>query len=346
MALRFPEDEIVSAFSLTSNASFRKMLRSIPNTLQGRSTLPSLSSLVDLQRHDHDEFQQVAEVLSAVGQLALEGKLESLQSIYEELELCYLECLVAEILSKVLVYREGLDGKRLQLPFYREGVLYVEEYVIEEAPIGENLPVMLLASEAEGAPSWIVPRGTSPFVGLRSGAVESIRMDIGDPRGIDLTPVIHARERLHSIATDLSSGGSPLILAGHSLGGAYVVQMAVDLHSFGVRARTFNLPLACDWTKKKHDALEEPPEIVNLLTQGDPIPLVGRHLLGVSYAVEPASYRRQFPGQPLMEHLCMTLNQDHTLQRVDREREERRFSRIFTEQYFRSRIGWFLQKYW
>jgi hypothetical protein len=254
-------------------------------------------------------------------------ELAAVHAAYAELDLCYIQALTAEVLSKVVAYRENLGDVRLDLPVKTEETWSVVTYTIETFNIGQELPVVVL--KADGQPSWLVPRGTSPYIGIRQGAAESVLACIQRSEGINHLVIDASDPKLQQVIQDLH--GNPLLIAGFSLGGVFAVRLALEAAQHQPTVYTFGAPGICSDLKQRYDSLELPLSVIQMSTEGDVVPAAGRHLIGRPFQISVESYRRRVFVDPSAEHLCMTLNQPHGIVPVDSELEEGTVTRSVVE---------------
>lgn len=297
--------------------------------LRRSQSLPQFMKLQELDNQDFETTQVFFEDLTA---LLRSGELNPLLKLYEAIPISYVEAMTGEVLSKVLAYREGIEGKTLHLPVHLEGEWRQIPYHVESWWIDGKLPMMLLKSSQPRTPSWIVPRGTSPFFGLRKGTIESIEADLQNQDGIDVE-LLEREEHLGEVIEGLCEEGRSLCVAGHSLGGVMAVHLGVKVAMNTPRVYAYNAPGAGPITKGLYDSLTDRPAIFQFMTDGDLIPCVGRFLLGKVFAVD--IHRLLLP---VGAHLELTLNRDHALREVAAEEEERTLAREFMEGWVRAKL--------
>lgn len=279
----------------------------------------------------------------------------------------YCEALIAEGLSLSLSYIQGLDGKKIWLPFKKDDInepYRAIEYRISETFLGDSLPCYVLESNDPEAHPWFVIRGTQPYIGLsptgkeyRIGSFESILADAIDPAGIASDVIkkgaVHRplvkigdawvqKESLFDLFKRWKDNNQKVILAGHSLGGYLINNLAVRYYddiktAYGFSSAGIDRKIADKWEKflesraretgKTVEELEK--KIVNIDYEGDFIPAGGGKLIGLHLAIEPQNIPKDHGWYH--SHIKCHLNQNFKISKVDLKKENSKFSRTFCE---------------
>ncbi len=347
MQINFPKETILSgrvhAYSLNSFPRIRSLIYGGYSSIKENgfsqvravaSKSQSLPNFLKLHEHDLLDLEETKEFFIDLVALERSGELAQVCAGYEELGLSYMESLTAEVLSKVLCYREGLEGKSLELPAFIDEQWVSSPYTIHMLTLGEDLPLVVLLPEHPSAPLWMVPRGTSPWFGLRRGVFESLAADVSQVEGIDIS----VTDKGHDWLAAGSQSKNPLCFAGHSLGGALAVHMGLQAAHLKPTVYTFGAPGVGEPTAKLYGQLEEPLSIFQFSTEGDIIPSAGLYLLGKHLAVELGRDKKRLIRPPFEKHLVIALNQSHRLKEVDVPQEEGTLTRRIMETWVRARV--------
>lgn len=240
------------------------------------------------------------------------------------------EC-VAEVLSKVLAYisPQAMESS-IKIPD-ANGKL-VEYQISKKWFKDSNLPYFLFTApvEEKNAKAWLVIRGTDAnIVGKsvteeeRASALKSIMADFVSKQGLATMPI---NNTISSIKEFLDQNPE-CQLTGHSLGGI-IQHLAVKAASEGCSIGTvyaFNAPGVSKETKDLYDGLENKPTIKCYDKKGDFIPSAGRYLIGDHYRVIQGNSRSD------VAHRELDFNKKCTLQLIDNDQEEGKFTRKIAE---------------
>lgn len=150
--------------------------------------------------------------------------------------------LTLAVLSHGAVYRE-LEGKQLAVPCFDQPnklLLYTcVQHLIEE---GIKTVSLIPPEEEPEAPGLYLCQGTEIWPSQRA-ALGSILANFAF-HGSATQAYAHSWRRLHKHLRDLALGNRPLpIIAGHSMGGSLVMQIALYSHSLIQEAHAFNPPM-------------------------------------------------------------------------------------------------------
>lgn len=230
------------------------------------------------------------------------------------------EAMVAEILAKSLAYTQGLDGKEIFLPGRRG----MESYTIREFHFGKNLPGYILEPQGQFSQAWVIARGTQPMLKkdvlgeLRKGARESIKADL-HPESITRDAINKA---LMQDAVRNIFATRTVKLAGHSLGGALVSDLATRYPDKVSKVYTFSAPgmgrFELDrWNETLDTAL------IAFDMQGDLVPCAGLYLKGLHIEIA-----QDLHHHPITKHNALALNKPFKAAIVDNNRENARKSRL------------------
>lgn len=326
-----PFKMISSAISTVEETGFSHLVRLIHIFTSFQRTFP-------LQLQDKVDLQTTKEFFLDLYSIIQDGSLDNISKTYAVYDVEFVQALTAEVLAKVIVYRENIDGCEIALPIYHNQQWQLCRYMIKEHVVGNNLPVLLLKCDHENIANWIIPRGTSPYLGIRKGAFESIQADFFHEEGIDLFPIQSNQEEIAAIVQNLTTSNNPLLIAGHSLGGVFSIKIAMDYPGQTEAVYTFGSPGVCNHLKSEYDSLEMKPKIFQFLTEGDIVPSAGKHLVGKVFAITVENFRKKLPVYPFAEHVCLVLNQNHSFVEVDVEKEQKTLTRHVMETVIRSSI--------
>lgn len=291
-----------------------------------------------------DYFSELAEVFNSTWFKNLEfGK-----EMTERFRVDYHEAAVAESLSLSLAYIEGLDGKIFSLPvFDKETNSYRSvEYKIKEAHLGDALPCYIFESEDPQASPWFVVRGTQ-YNKDRAGSFESIVADAIDhkciARHIINKALVHRplvkegdvfvqKDSLSDIFERWRKQNKQVILAGHSLGGTLVNNLAVDFPDTIKAVYAFCAAGVSRVTGERWKQLPQSSQdkIINFDFEGDVVPSGGHCLIGRHLAIQALLGAEQ-PNGVYLSHVRSHLNRDFQIQKVDILKENTKFARVFCE---------------
>jgi hypothetical protein len=281
------------------------------------------------------------------------------REIIKRFNVDYHEALIAEGLSMVVAYIEGLGGKTLSLPCVdkQTGIYRSVPYAIKEFFLGDALPCYIFESNDPQAAPWFIIRGTQLHKD-RSASLESILADSIDYEGIaskivnkslvnrpialentDLTQ----KESLSDIFHHWHKENKHVILTGHSLGGTLANTIAIDfpdtlktMYAFGAAGVAYKTGL-------KYQQLSDKlyNKMINFDFEGDLIPSGGHCLIGRHLSVK-AVYKAERPIGFYESHVRNHLNRDFQVQLVDILKENNKAARFFCEK-IRVIAGWCLR---
>ena len=123
-----------------------------------------------------------------------------------------------------------------------------------------------------------------------------------------------------------------VILAGHSLGGTFVNNIAIEFPDSFKTAYAFSAAGVSKLANRRYQLLlpEQRANIINFDFEGDPIPSGGCCMIGRHFAIKAVSTIE--PAHGFYEtHVRSHLNRDFYMQEVDISKENSKFSRILCE---------------
>lgn len=134
-------------------------------------------------------------------------------------EPAYLEFCIAELLTKVLAYRELKKGQVLLIPFVRAGKSSMQRFVVDRVfNLWNGMPAYGLKSEKEGVSSLLLFRGTDLSLDSQRGWA-SVMSDL-DIKGPGLSAFRKSQTKLHDWLVSMQREKRSAKVMGFSLGGA------------------------------------------------------------------------------------------------------------------------------
>ncbi len=198
----------------------------------------------------------------------------------------------AEVLAKVLAYRDLTQVQTLSLPRKIEGVEepQISKHRIEKIDLGSNLfayGLTPLESDSQEQNQTISPillfRGTAPWPSAE-GAFATINAGV-DPSGVAWSLFQNRPPALNAWLENNTTADNKAIVTGHSAGGALTNYTATFLPQYIKKGYTFNSTGVNSETKHAWEALTERPELKGYVTQSDFIPYLGEHIIGETHEV-------------------------------------------------------------
>lgn len=232
------------------------------------------------------------------------------------------EAMVAEVLGKSLAYCQGLDGKQILLPGL-PGMKAMETYTIRAFHFGKNLPGYILEPQGQFGHAWAIARGTQPMLKkdalgeLRQGARESIKADL-HPESITRDAVNKAlmQDSLRHVFETRK-----VKLAGHSLGGALVSDLATRYPEKVSKVYTYSAPgMGRFELERWNETLDK--ALVAFDMQGDLVPCAGLYLKGLHIEIAQSQN-----NHPIAKHNALALNKPFKASIVNNNKENARKSR-------------------
>lgn len=327
-----------------------------------KATKPELSRLEldeqDWQVLDEVNYQLTQERLSSLSAM-LKGK--NFDTLHHEMDTTlgvdYEEALIAEVLARSLAYTLGLNGKKITIPTkLDDGTFKDIEYTIREYQLGDHLPCYILESRDPSARPWIVARGTETAIGrniygkeYRQGSLESLYADMLDREGVASAAVIKAivnesknQESLAQIFTKWQNEGKKVNLAGHSLGGYLIHDIAARFYTDVHAAYGFNAPSVGRDVANIYNHAEEKEakelgisreqlrkKIVNFVCDGDVVSASGKVLIGNHIALTTA--HGEYNSDPTHQHSRYALLGNFKAQNIDTKKESGKWARYLVD---------------
>lgn len=271
--------------------------------------------------------------------------------INEKFDFDYYQAVIGEVLARSIAYNPHLDGQTMSLPVKNDdGTYEMAEFTITQYFLGEGLPSYILECKDSDNKDlhhpWFVVRGTdttnpktSDARRHKTGCVESVLADFvhmeGVAEGLIDDAIVFGGTFADGTKTDLLEifEGRQFNLTGHSLGGCIVNQMATILNKNVNQAFAFGAPgvsqRIATWAQKENDENFNINKLVNIQTEGDFVPSVGRKLIGTHVALTPLAMPRH-PNASHM-HVLMVLTKPFKMQKIDISAESDKPSRILAE---------------
>lgn len=192
------------------------------------------------------------------------------------------EMTAAEVITKVLAYRDLKDGQTLALPTLdKEGNPRLNTYVVDEViDLWHGMPAFgLMPESGQEAVPILLFRGTDLSLVTERGWASLISdLEIYDP---GLSAFQHGREKIHEWLLKAQKNCCKARVMGFSLGGILTAYTLLYEGKFVSKEKTsfsFNAPgvsrdILAEWEQEK-----EIPPLLLFVTQGDVIPKYGRAL--------------------------------------------------------------------
>src|SRR5207249_1381181 len=125
----------------------------------------------------------------------------------------------AELLSKVLAYRDLQLGQTIQIPVEIKGKIVLETFTVDHLfDIWQGMPAFGLIPKKKNLSSLLLFRGTD-FSLISKRGIASVMSDL-DPSGPGLKAFFHARKEIGGWLQAVQAQGKPARVMGFSLGGA------------------------------------------------------------------------------------------------------------------------------
>ena len=179
--------------------------------------------------HDYGYFSLTRPLVGEVSSSKkdLEIALDILHSLYKnQVKGSTLQLATAEILTKIIAYRDLQLGQTLSIPFQTDTQLALETFTVDHIfDIWNGMPAFGLTSPHS---SLLLFRGTD-FSHLNKRAIASLLSDL-DLAGPGLQAFNNARPTLHSWLKQMHSQGKPAQVMGFSLGGALAAYTYIYEH--------------------------------------------------------------------------------------------------------------------
>jgi hypothetical protein len=316
---------IDEAFSLL----FTQEARSFPvsNTAEKKSFKNSDSQILSFEK----EYGFFSDVDPIVGRVRGERKdllttITLLKTIYEKINDPFqCELMTAEVVSKVLAYRDLREGHLVQMAAMgKRGKVELVSFIVDKVfDLWHGMPAFGLVPQEKGsAAPLLLFRGTDLSITSERGWASIMSdLEMQDP---GFSAFYHGKEEVHAWLEKVAKNGKKARVMGVSLGGIFVFYTLLyekelinnELSSFSFNAPGISRELLQDWS----DQGSHPPFWV-LVTQGDAIPKYGR--------LPPKAYLL-FNGEklgPIDAHTrLITLSPSYFLQAIDTkaENEKRR----------------------
>ena len=128
---------------------------------------------------------------------------------------------------------------------------------------------VVIHSVTKGKPSILAIRGTTP--GLSRNALETIYSDL-DPRAVGAKQFEQNAVLINSL---LQLGGAPMIVTGHSLGGAMAQHVAVNFSDMITEVTTFQSPGIDQSSVDKFNKMKNKPKVTHHIVTGDAVDKAG-----------------------------------------------------------------------
>lgn len=309
---------------------------------------------------DNATFSVIQDHFENLCYLFNRGALEAIQEdLGASFGVDYKQALIGEVLAKSLGYTSHVNNLKINLPVKGEDGKYsLASYTIEELTVGDSLPCLCL--ESPNAKPWFVARGTNlqGKVELSSG-FEALLADTIDHKGMAKDAVI--KSMFHQPLVKESTGwvqkkslidrmegwrqeGKTVQLAGHSLGGYIVTDIAIRFSPFVEKVYSYNAPgvsldLAESWGKVLAADPSANEKIHQFTYEGDFATSAGT-LIGHLVAVTRDDVL--FYDDPIHNHLRLMLNGNFSAQKVNVHYENRKITRGISERV-RAVFGHFIR---
>lgn len=214
----------------------------------------------------------------------------------------YLEIATAEVLTKVVAYRDLKAGQKIHIPIERENGISYELYTVDcIIDIWHGMPAFGLLSDKIGTPSILLFRGTDfSLVSERGWASIMSDLDIAGP---GLSAFKKSREKISAWLNKAAKENKRARVMGFSLGGALAAYVFIyenallsDTGSVSICAPGVADSVIEQWNLL---SLERQKGFVSYVNEGDIVSIVGR-LFGTVYCLSTA-----FHLKPLTAHTIL-----------------------------------------
>jgi hypothetical protein len=211
----------------------------------------------------------------------------------------YLEIATAEVLTKVLAYRDLKVGLKVSIPVEREGIIHNEVFCVDRIfDMWHGMPAFGLIPESKDEASLLLFRGTDfSLVSQRGWASMLSDLDISGP---GLYAFQHAQKKISEWLRSVARIGKAARVIGCSLGGALATYTFIyeNIHlaergSISVCPPGVAQKVIEDWLKLPADRRNG---LTSYVYEGDLVSKVG-HLFGTVYCLFSPQ-----PCKPLTAH--------------------------------------------
>ena len=211
----------------------------------------------------------------------------------------YLEIATAEVLSKVVAYRDLKVGFKISIPIEKKGSIYNEVFVVDRVfDMWHGMPAFGLIPESKGTSSLLLFRGTDfSFVSQRGWASMLSDLDISGP---GLYAFQHAQKEISEWLKKVAQMGKAARVMGCSLGGALAAYTFIYENAHLAERGSLSV-CAPGVANKVIEAWQELPAnrrsgLTSYVYEGDLVSKVG-HLFGTVYCLFSPN-----PCKPLSAH--------------------------------------------
>ncbi|MES2122248.1 MAG: hypothetical protein V4492_05670, partial [Chlamydiota bacterium] len=241
--------------------------------------------------------------------------LQQLQWQHEE----FSELAIAEILTKVLAYRDLEVGQVLRIPNLAGGQLQIEEFVVDRIfDLWRGMPAFGLLPTREGVHAILLFRGTDLSLDSQRGWA-SVMSDL-DWNGPGLGAFRRAQQGVHEWLAEVHGKNRSAKAMGFSLGGAlaaytfiYENEWLAETGSLALNAPGVSDAVVCDWESVPAERQRGFRSYVN---EGDIVSKVGK-LFGEVYQLSTG-----MPLKPLTAHTALMCSKPFVVKsRVDVAKE-------------------------
>ncbi len=222
---------------------------------------------------------------------------------------------VAEVLTKVLAYRDLKVGQRFEIPVVKEGRASVESFVVDQVfDLWHGMPAFGLKPSQKGVPALLVFRGTDLSLDSQRGWA-SVMSDL-DIAGPGLSAFEKSRKKLRIWLQKMQAQNHKARVFGFSLGGALAAYTFIYENDWidSVGSFCFNAPGVSSQVIDDWQILPENRQkgFISYVTKGDLVSKVG-NLFGTVYELS-----LETPMQPLTAHTTLMSGQSFFIrQQVD-----------------------------
>lgn len=242
--------------------------------------------------HDYGYFSETRPIVGSVTKDVFDLELTCclLKTLYEKKpQTAYLEIAVAEVLSKVLAYRDLKAGQKIRIPITSNKIVSYEPFHVDQVfDIWLGMPAFGLVPEKEGLASILLFRGTDlTLTSLRGWASLMSDLDITGP---GLSVFQRARDDIALWLKKMMGLGKSARVIGFSLGGTLAAYTFIYENAFlspqgsiAVCAPGVADKVLEDWQKL---APGRKAGFTSYINSGDVIPKVGNQF-GTIYRLSP-----------------------------------------------------------